>query len=680
MKTKRFVSVILVFVLVLSLAACAKKHTPMPTATTAPTPTTKPATDPTDTPAPSATADPTETPAPTEAPVSPTPTGEAEPTPTEEAANPSPVAPSPTASVTTTPVTKTPVPTANLTRVPATPTATSTPTPTATNTPTPTVTPTPLPNQLSAPAITANATGFTWKADKNATQYMVKVNNGEYKVASSVPFETKLGEYTISVKAIGDGTKYIDSNPSTLTYSVRETDLALTRVSGNTIAITYSAAGIMLDSGKGYAAYNQNKFAASEDCVAKVKTVTGWNEKEKVFYISEKEASETLVAAISKNFVIENGEGKSASDLADDWDIKKYVSGWIDTAASIGIKKSYNAANGNCVTMDCWSNGYNFRYSHGFSIGKCFDAIEFDIKGNDVITLKVQLMNYENGVYTTYPIGTLSSEWTHYVISVLDDNWYIDYNNQKYRLDDAVAFLGMNSYYEMVPSFDILNFVFYGESENGANAHVYVDNIELSVGENKTTSVTKIAVPTPTPTPVVHGFLFDFEEQQGGGESYENKNSAVKWVKSQYKDIGDGEYGWAEINGGLNSYTNSDTESKVLGMTTGWGSSYMYRLESASDSKLGTFDKIEFDMGAYKSTSSVKVKFAWVDKNDNTHYLMGSAESMQELSTGLPMTLQSFSLGGLKEVKAIYFCVYSADSGGDHLFIDNLKLMDTTKK
>ena len=74
-------------------------------------------------------------------------------------------------------------------------------------------------SEITCSEKTENSLTFTWTAVDNATGYEVTINDGTPKVVMSTTYEatdlTPGTEYTISVKAIGDGTNYTTSEAKT---------------------------------------------------------------------------------------------------------------------------------------------------------------------------------------------------------------------------------------------------------------------------------------------------------------------------------------------------------------------------------------------------------------------------------------------------------------------------------
>ncbi len=70
------------------------------------------------------------------------------------------------------------------------------------------------PEKLTAPVATANENVVSWAAVANASGYVVNVNGTDISTPETSYMLSEDGEYTITVKAIGDGVAYLDSDAS----------------------------------------------------------------------------------------------------------------------------------------------------------------------------------------------------------------------------------------------------------------------------------------------------------------------------------------------------------------------------------------------------------------------------------------------------------------------------------
>lgn len=122
------------------------------------------------------------------------------------------------------------------------------------------------PEALTAPVLSVNEKTVSWTAVANATGYIVTVNGvaGEKITDTSYVLDkTQAGDYVITVKAIGDGEKYLDSAESeskTITISDSPVDSSTGGTSASSPSDNCSCGGSMAGSallclGLGVAAY-----------------------------------------------------------------------------------------------------------------------------------------------------------------------------------------------------------------------------------------------------------------------------------------------------------------------------------------------------------------------------------------------------------------------------------------
>ncbi len=96
------------------------------------------------------------------------------------------------------------------------------------------VTPTPQPTKLGTPAVTISSTGLaSWAVVANANSYVYKIDGGTETPTTATSVQLADGQ-SITVKAVGDGTSYTDSD-----YSVTQAYTASTPTPTPTEAPTY---------------------------------------------------------------------------------------------------------------------------------------------------------------------------------------------------------------------------------------------------------------------------------------------------------------------------------------------------------------------------------------------------------------------------------------------------------
>lgn len=350
---------------------------------------------------------------------------------------------------------------------------------------------------LAKPILSVSEGKLVWQPVEHATKYQVKVNEGEFADATEWAIPAVAGEYAISVKAIGNGVEFSDSQVAEFALEVKASSLEYEKTAPDKVNIkSFEGAGMMLEYLGEYKNISELPFTlpylyeATESCTAKAKVLGGWDEANKIMYL-ESEYSIDLVALASANLVVEDAEGKVAADFADEWTIKKYTDNWVDCGASIAVASGMQQ--GSSAQFNLWDNYTVFRFGRKYSAQNGYNAISFDVKGDGVTKMRVQLMDSTSGVYMTYSLGgasngeTLPNYWQHMVISMTDEDWKLNYGGNKLTFAQAKQYVGMINESEIIPFFDTINFIFYGETANGNSTKLFFDNIafEKDVAQTK---------------------------------------------------------------------------------------------------------------------------------------------------------------------------------------------------
>lgn len=345
--------------------------------------------------------------------------------------------------------------------------------------------------KLATPTITLNElkNGLVFNS-LNASKIQVKVNENPYEDASAILFDEEEGTYNISVIAIGDNINYSDSDVATYTYTTVNSDLIVTKTATDAASVVFTGISCMA---------NGEKLTENEYHATKTENVTftvkgGFDENTKNYYVKEKSQDVSFKVKSAVNYILEDANDKEAADLADEWTVKKYSSSWVDTTASVSMDKGRNDSN--ALVLNAWNNQTTFRFSKNYTVNDAFNVISFDVKGDDIVTAKIQLMSSKSGVYTTYDIGTLSSCWANYKISMNDDNWKINLDNKNYKLNEVLGHINAYDTSEVIPYFDQFNIILSGQTANGSTTKVYMDDITFeaeALGSDTTYYLDKIS-------------------------------------------------------------------------------------------------------------------------------------------------------------------------------------------
>lgn len=129
--------------------------------------------------------------------------------------------------------------------------------------------------ELETPVVTISETGLaTWKEVENAKGYRYVISNGEEQLTTETSVQLENGQ-TIKVKAVGDGSKYLDSKYSAIqTFIVKDT-----KVYGIPTPKTgfYMKNSDLIQEGEvRYLTYVTNKTQGEEDNVIAVRKATSY--------------------------------------------------------------------------------------------------------------------------------------------------------------------------------------------------------------------------------------------------------------------------------------------------------------------------------------------------------------------------------------------------------------------
>ena len=383
---------------------------------------------------------------------------------------------------------------------------------TSSDTSTSTSTDTSNPEVLSSPVISLNNdhTGIVWADVANASSYELKVNDGEYAAATEYSFSDIVGSYDVYVVAIGDGTNFVDSEPSVWEYETKAIALddiardgAEATWSGDFLSseIAFSEVGDFED--VEFAASQNETYSASETGKLAVRAIGGYDEVSNVNYVGEPVVKYcNIVLAASENRVLFNGD---ETDLADLFTIKY----WNYSSNSEEVSGSANIS---AVDVDVEGNGnaLKFYYQVGGTYYKYISALEKPIDSYKSISLYAKgdgisemILQFSGDLYVSYSLGVLSTNWNYINIPFSSTGWKV--NGTATTLADAVAANGsaygiesVNEIVNILPSMTIIcktsaatyNFtnIFADEitlvSDDGLENHSIFDLADRYTGEN----------------------------------------------------------------------------------------------------------------------------------------------------------------------------------------------------
>ena len=363
----------------------------------------------------------------------------------------------------------------------------------------------------------------------------------------------------------------------------------------------------------------------------------------------------TRIIPATTDLEIYDLEGKVAADLADDWTAKKYDGGWIDTSASMAISVDYNRDA--ALQFKYWDNYSVFRYSVNYTANNAYQGLAFDIAGNGVSTLKVQLMNSTSGVYMTYNLGALDAVWDHYELAFDDDNWKINFANADYTFAQLKAggYIDLYDASELATYFNMVNFIFYGETSGSNSANAFMSNL---VFKATCAASSKEAIELTLANTVL-----DFEEGTTGS-SY----SSANWKTRYYGNSGWTEYG---ATSQMNSRTKNDSKNVNMYCQT---TTYQFKYEPSEP--IGYAQYVSLKLGNYYSGgASISVKVSVVTAMGQTIYVLGDANNFFVIANDTSSSYETYTKT-FSPADIVYLVITTkTTSGTSYLYMDDVKIL-----
>ncbi len=353
---------------------------------------------------------------------------------------------------------------------------------------------------LAAPTLIPSEHGLTWSNVENAVTYAVSIDGSFFSNAESARFSSIKGKHSIAVKSVGDGVYYSDSRSVTFNYTTVPCAVSVSKTAANQADLAFTGLGLEKAIGSTFEAFSETTFIAKDTCEVSFRAIPGFDSTESIYYAESAPESVCFVAPAARPALIEDA-AESATDLSAKWNIRKFENDWVQTTASVSLEESFDGST--ALGLNAWNNSVAYRFSTSYSLSDGYNALSFDFKGDGVATLLVTLADDDTGYCINYDLGTLPAYWISVTLSLTDSKWLI---NNTFPLqtawgmkDSALADsfdLPKNikqavELYEIVPFLDRMSFTVKGNSPNGANARLIVDNVVAIYEPEAQTAITQ---------------------------------------------------------------------------------------------------------------------------------------------------------------------------------------------
>jgi len=349
-------------------------------------------------------------------------------------------------------------------------------------------------NTPSPTVSSSSATKISWSAITGATKYQYSFNDGSSwtdTTSTSVNLNTTAGNYTIKVKAIGDGKLYLTTGTSgSYSYTTRTVALSDIVVDGfdSTWTATAYKMSYKIDSGSytqmsntNYGSYRYSPSSESSYSIA-LKAEGGFDTSDHVYYYTSSALTKSLTVSTA-NTTLNFSDGTAGSPYSSsNWTVQEWNSstyGWDTKTASSYMNARVDGDNNPIVNMKSNSTRRRFLYSNGDSIGV-------------VNCLSFRLANYWTGVDISYRVIVLDTNGGYHVI--------VGNINQRSESVVTLPATGTNGSDKTFTSFSYLYFdtifaksIIFDINSTG-DSYMYLDDLVIKYQSPATTSTTSATI------------------------------------------------------------------------------------------------------------------------------------------------------------------------------------------
>lgn len=350
---------------------------------------------------------------------------------------------------------------------------------------------------LAAPVLSLNDNnnGLVWNAVEHALGYQLKVNDGEYASATEYAFSETVGNYSVSVIALGNGVEYSNSEPAIWDYETCAVALNDLVKDGSTISWSgdYLAAEMAFSKTGDFASAEYTQTTTSSYDIVEtgklsIRVSGGYDTEDDIYYIGQSVSKiANIVVDATANLTILDG---NEDDLVDIFTIKyyNYSSGGEDISSTAKVTAINNEVEGNGKALDFYYQVGGTYYKYMMDIEKPIDGykgISLYAKGDGFSSMFIQ---FSGDLYVSYNLGVLSTNWNYFYIPFSDSGWKV--NGTSVSLSEAVASAGaMYGIYSINEVVNILSKLTLGFKTVAATyqfTHVFADQIRLIADDGGT--------------------------------------------------------------------------------------------------------------------------------------------------------------------------------------------------
>jgi hypothetical protein len=288
-------------------------------------------------------------------------------------------------------------------------------------------------------------------------------------------------------------------------------------------------------------------------------------------------------------YVVEDGEGKTSSQVKASYVGTYYTSSWGPSSNGIAnTSKDVSSTGGSqSVFLRYNDNGCAFRHTKVLSFPErsLYNAFSIQMKGNSVATaITVRLSSSTSGAYADYKISQVGKAWTEYTIPFASSDWEVYYGGYTLTFAQALEY-GAETYNVatveqlVVKAFDQFEFIEKAITNTGKFLGVEIDNAKFLNIDSSSTSITNLDVIEGTYAAYVGGNLVEavLNEDLTAGIKVTNKTTVAY-------DIA-GTWAYTEVD---NKVVISTAIGNYEAIVDGYGRSLVYSSASGDIAALVT--------------------------------------------------------------------------------------------
>ncbi len=347
--------------------------------------------------------------------------------------------------------------------------------------------------KLSSPKLKINDKTVTWAKVTNAVRYAVSYDGGRYATATSATLSDAVGSHTISVKAVGDGETYADSDPATYSYETKRAALQVSKTASDRVVLSGGFDGYSVSAdGRTFSVMDGSTYVATTSSSFYFVANGGYDSRNKINYVESEKVKMDFVLAAEREAVVEDANaGVSAF-----WSVKELSNAtWKSTDATISVGQKFDGSA--ALVFNAKNDNVSYKFSAAYSLADGYDHLSFYYRGDGISSLNVSLTKDGESFSVGRDLGVMPAYWVKVTLRFDEDGWTVGnralrtlWENKNseieserpegvpQRISDAYSLA------ELVSYFDRLNFIVCGNVPGGKETSLLLDDVTFGFDDS----------------------------------------------------------------------------------------------------------------------------------------------------------------------------------------------------